>query len=324
MLTSKNLANLNLAITTATGSASIAAYPNLTDMCQFAKQLQKQNSSTLFKEVAPLNGIPQYKFSDCAQMLQSRLPYVMNAAWFYMPLRKHPLIECFLQIANTYGLLAPSYNFMNAAQQMLGHFQHAVATREFNQDLEAWEKSYQASSHSFDSALKMVFKLSSGVELQEIVFHTHLTMVNGALEQFQENATQCFLHLLNPVQHEQILAIVTKTELTRYGQLKIRFILLIKQDFIEDPSRALDPSCFSHFKHFVERNSSCSLLHENGFLNGFLYSNRICKNHPEFKEKLQRLKTYLVGTDALFRVVDTNPTCKVLYVKDPKKNQEAI
>lgn len=324
MLTSKNLPNLNSAFAVITGSESIAAYPNLTEMYKYAKQFQKQKSSTLFKEAGSLNGMPQYKLSDCAQTLHNRLPYVMNAAWFHMPLRKHPLIECFLQMANMHGLLIPSYNFMNAAHHMLGHFQHAVATREFNRDLDAWNTSFQTSSRSLDSAFKMVFKESSGVELQEIVLYTNFATVNGSLQQFQENAMNCFLDMFNPVQHEQVLAIVTKTEFTRYNQLKIRFILLLKQEFIDDQSHALDSSCFSHFKDFVERNNSYFLLHENGFLNGFLYDNRICKNHSDFKEQLQRLKTYLVDTDVLFRVVDTNPTCKVLYIKDPKKNQEGI
>ncbi|MDW5465995.1 hypothetical protein R7J34_19370, partial [Acinetobacter baumannii] len=50
-------------------------------------------------------------------------------------------------------------------------------------------------------------------------------------------------------------------------------------------------------------------------LNGFMQTNRFFKGDPKYKDLIKLLKTYLVGTDTILRIWDTQSGFDVLYSK---------
>lgn len=106
-----------------------------------------------------------------------------------------------------------------------------------------------------------------------------------------------------------------KWELTPQGQLALRLVFLLERQFIDDPVGSSDENAFIALRGNLEGLFNCKAYPVSMPLNGFMQTNHFFKSDPRCKDLIKLLKTYLIGSDAVLRIWDTQSNFDVLYSK---------
>ncbi|MDW5428770.1 hypothetical protein R7J51_20765, partial [Acinetobacter baumannii] len=115
--------------------------------------------------------------------------------------------------------------------------------------------------------------------------------------------------------NNDVIAVFSKWELTPQGQLALRLVFLLERQFIDDPIGLSDENAFVALQGNLEGLFNCKAYPVPMALNGFMQTNRFFKGDPKYKDLIKLLKTYLVGTDTILRIWDTQSGFDVLYSK---------
>lgn len=227
----------------------------------------------------------------------------------------NPKLVLLLQLANQ---LQPLYNNPNGINLVnvfnsIGQFQCSQETRYFREMQESWDGPFKLCELEFNSAFKGIHKIANGFTCSEFVTTTNMSQVNSPqLNEFIESVTHEFIKTIDS---EKLLAIFLKKELGFNRQLKIRFIVLLRRDYIDDCLSSFDLSAFEKIKFTVEQAHGYQIFYDPSLLNGYMTTNIFHKKTQTFKEQMKQLMIYLVGTDSLYRIGCVEPTFSVLYTK---------
>lgn len=301
MLTKANFPILNSAYICSTNARMANPHPSPTDLYQAILLLSKAKITRNKYSNA------QGNVSPIAQAIQT-LSWLNHAPWSngnISPLNFHPLISL------------GKYVYQNSSnvEYFINKLQTHMQTRIFFESEENWVAAFKTYEQNFDNFFKKI-KNVSGFELQE--FTLECSSIQSDTVQFDnlirliDEKSSVLLHLSEP---ENFLAIFLKKEPCLNQRMKIRLIVVLQKDFIDDPCGFSDSNFFESLKHTVESSSCHTLKHEELCLNGFLKINRFNKKSQHFKEQMKWLKGYLIGTDILYRMNELLPTFQIIYSK---------
>ncbi|WP_227505857.1 MULTISPECIES: hypothetical protein [Acinetobacter] len=235
-----------------------------------------------------------------------------------MNLMLHPKLHLCIELAKQYGLVGQYQQFSwrsdpVRAFNFIRHFQDLQQTHHFNELIEGWDYAHKFSDQELSSALKAVQKESNGFAFHEFISMMDSSQLNSPqLDQFIEDVKNGFI---NNLDGEQLLAIFLKKEPLLYKQMRLRFIVLTKRDFLDSPTHLTDLSFFEKIKLSVEQTHGYQIFYDPSLLNGYMQSHLFHKKTQSFREQIKQLRIYLTGTDALYRIGCVEPTFSVLYTK---------
>lgn len=321
-----NTITIHQSLAAMTGSTLANHIPNIGDIVKHGKKAMKQKTFKTYIQIQDHeNTQPVFTHTKLAQELIN-LDTGLNSSPFFngqlLGCKLHPFVECLLATMSPLKNVSHQH-FIDEKLVKECHlkFQLLTQTREFNEASTAWEASSASSEKQFDSLIKNTWKHVNGIEMLELTLSYPLQDVSPALRfSLQENFVDLdqikfIVSEIRKAESDRILAICSKLEMTIDQQLKLRLIILLEREFIDDPEGFGDPEFYPHLKHQFELNSVNKMNLETIPLNGFLLTNKFYKQLPLFKDQIQLMKAYLVGTETLLRVGGTEPTFKILYTK---------
>ncbi|MFU8928202.1 hypothetical protein [Acinetobacter puyangensis] len=310
-----------------TGANYAAPHPNVIDLQQATIMLSRTKTS-------PVSNTPSGAFYTPTQPspLDHGLYTLQNlnvCPWYNgsMPhLNLSPeMLKC-IDIANQHGIIyqpnpmgiyAP-----NGLKQFISQFQDSLLTRSISQSQKEWNEAFKSTAVSFDVTFKQLPKDVLGFEMSNFKLVTTSDQLGSPqLDRAISAATHGIINTIDP---NRLLTIFLKTEVNFYQQVKLRFIILLKRDYIDDPTVLSDFSLFEKLKLGIQQSSFYTINYEPVLLNGYLNNGLFHKNSATFKDQLKQLKVYLVGTDALFRVAGNKPTFEILYEKYKKTTTKGV
>ncbi|NNG77749.1 hypothetical protein HLH10_16150 [Acinetobacter sp. ANC 4277] len=314
MLTKSHLTMTNTAYFCSTGARLAPLHPSPVVIYQAASQLVKVSTKSIEKA---LNG----SNAPIMQAIQT-LPWLNNAPWFngnMSNINFHPLITQFCNLAHqSYpGSQAPSLT-INPSNviYMVEQLRFFIQTMHYGDSLEKWMAIFNLSKQALNETFRAIEKNVSGFELQDFCINYDASQ-NGSLqmEDLKTLISNEIKLLLNQDGPDKCLAILLKKEPCLNQRINLRYIVVLQKDFIDESIGFTDFGFFKILKNTVESNSCYTITYDTGLLNGFLANNRFSKKNPNYRERIKGLKTYLIGTDMLYRVDGLQPTFEVIYSK---------
>jgi len=262
--------------------------------------------------------LPLQTLPENVDRLIKSMQWVHHLPWVngVMNLMLHPQLNLCIELARRHGLIDQQQSWRTdpiRGYNFIREFQDLLLTRHFNELKEGWDYSHQFSEQELSNALKAVQKESNGFSFHEFISTIDSSQLHSPkLDQFIEDVKTGFINNLNS---EQVQAIFLKKEPLPNRQVKLRFIILFKRDFLDSPAHLTDLSFFEKIKLSVEQTHGYQFIYDPSLLNGYMQSHLFHKKTQSFKEQIKQLRAYLTGTDALYRIGCVEPTFDVLYAK---------
>ena len=289
-----------------------------------AKALGKSKTTSMFAKQKSQNSNEALSLSKPVELIRSTYPLVTGSPVTngILPVRLKPENELFIQVIKQTGPMVNVGLYCNDqffSNQIIG-YQNVLNTRQFNEQLTAWDAEQVRIEELFDSTMKAITKDSSGFETHELYLPMLFTLSANTttyskqayLDQQKKDMIAVFL---NESGNNEILAVFSKWELTPQGQLALRLVFLFERQFIDDPIGLSNENAFIALQGNLEGLFNCKAYPVPRPLNGFMPTNRFFKGDPKYKDLIKLLKTYLVGTDTILRIWDTQSGFDVLYSK---------
>lgn len=314
MLTKANFPNLNAAYFCSTNAHLASPHPTPVHIYSIGLLLCRTTARNVERAY-------QGKNIELMQAMQT-LPGLINSPWCNgnIPLLSfHPVLSEILNLAQQIFSTPQAFNILPIQvlmQSGITQLQNRAQTKLFAEKLDAWTESFKAADKVVTAALNQITKNVVGFEIEEfsILYNTNQ---HGSLQiEFLKNlVTNEMKKLFNENESEKCLAIFVKSEPRLNQCMNIRFIVLLQKDYIDDPIGFSEFCFFEKLKHIVASNSNYAFIHETNSLNGFLSTKRFNKKDPNYRELVRSLKSYFIGTDALYRIGNLAPTLEIAYFK---------
>ena len=295
---------------------TIQPHPSPVVIAQVSNELSKVRLPS--QPVFPAYGLAHQSLPEPTDKLIKSMQWVHYLPWVSgaMNLTLHPQLHLCIELAKRHGLVDQQlswgidpirvYNFIR-------EFQDFQQTHHFNELKESWDHAHKFSDQALSNALKVVQKESNGFAFHEFISIMDSSQLHSTqLDQFIEDVKNGFI---NNLDGEQLMAIFLKKEPLINRQMRLRFIVLLKRDFLDSPAHLTDLSFFEKIKLFVEQTHGYQIFYDPSLMNGYMQSNLFHKKTQSFKEQIKQLRIYLTGTDALYRIGSVEPTFSVLYTK---------
>ncbi|EPG3266600.1 hypothetical protein NOX66_000495 [Acinetobacter baumannii] len=289
-----------------------------------AKALGKSKTTSMFAKQKSQNSNGALSLSKPVELIRSMYPLVTGSPVTngMLAIRLKPENELFIQFTKqigpmvNVGIYCDDHYF---SHQMMG-YQYTLNTRQVNEEISAWDAEQTRTEELFDSALKTITKDCSGIETYELYLPMLFTLsANTTMYSKQQYLDQqkkdMIAVFLNESGNNDVIAVFSKWELTPQGQLALRLVFLLERQFIDDPIGLSDENAFVALQGNLEGLFNCKAYPVPMALNGFMQTNRFFKGDPKYKDLIKLLKTYLVGTDTILRIWDTQSGFDVLYSK---------
>ena len=310
MLTKKDLPVINTAYYCSTGARLAPPHPSPVNIYQVASLLARASAKNIENAFNGSNAL-------IMQAIQT-LPGLNSAPWINGCMSKmslHPLILQFYHLAYQHGMGYKAFD-PSSVIRMIEELQFCMQTSHYGNSLEKWMGAFDLSKQTLNTTFRALDKNVSGFELQEFSINCDATQ-NGSLQikEFKTLVSNEMKKLLNLAEPDKCLAIFLKQEPCLNHRMNMRYIVILQKDFIDEPAGFADLSFFENLKKTVESNSCYVITYDFGYLNGFLVNNRFSKKSPNYRERIRCLKTYLIGTDTLYRLNGLQPSCEVVYSK---------
>ncbi len=277
--------------------------------------------------VFPAYCLPPQTLPENVDKLIKSIQWVHHLPWVntVMNLRLHPQLNIGIELAKRHGLIDQQHSWRTdpiRGSNFIREFQDILLTHHFKELKEGWDDAHKFSDQELSDALKAAQKESNGFAFHEFISimdssHLHSPQLN----QFIEDVKNGFI---NNLEGEQLLAVLLKKEPLPNRQMKLRFIILIKRDFLDSPAHLTNFSFFEKIKFNVEQTHGYQIFYDPSLLNGYMQSNLFHKKTQSFKEQIKQLRIYLTGTDALYRIGSVEPTFSVLYTKVKIQSLEGV
>lgn len=314
MLTKKDLSVAHTAYFCSTGARLALSHPSPSDIYQAASIIGNASLKSIEKAL---------KGTNVALMQATQtIPWLNNTPWFNGNMSNISLNPFNLNLGNLayeHGLIQHNqtatinpFDAFNLSQ----NFQYCIQTIEFTKSLREWSKPFECSKQELDTTFQNIERNSSGFEIQEFCLNydadQHNTMHFNSLKEAIRDELKIQLNQIEP---DRCLAILLKKEPCLNKRMNLRYIVILQKDYIDEPSGFTDLSFYQSIKNTVESNSCYYFNYDSGCLNGFLANNRFSKKNPNYRERIRCLKSYLIGTDALYRVDGLQTSLEILYSK---------
>ncbi|PVZ86923.1 hypothetical protein C9426_14285 [Serratia sp. S1B] len=321
-----NTAQLDQALAISAGFMMANHMLTVGKILQFSKKAMKQKNFKIYTQTQQdehTQPIDTYtKFAQDLKNLIAGFSFSPFHNGQLLGCRQYPLIECYLACtAPLNNINQNHYIDESMVQDCFLKFQYLTQTRDFYTVRTAWEANSASSEKQFDNLIKNTWKHVNGMEMLELTLSYPLQDIPAALRSsLRENFVnpdqiEFIVNEIRKAESDRILAISSKLEMTIHNHLKLRLIIFLEREFIDDPEGFTDPQFYSRLKYQFELNSINTMTLETLPLNGFLMSNKLHKQLPLFKDQIQLIKVYLVGTETLLRVGGIEPTFSILYSK---------
>ncbi|AQV15291.1 MULTISPECIES: hypothetical protein [Acinetobacter calcoaceticus/baumannii complex] len=297
---------------------------NLINSEKSAKDLGRSKTTSMFVKQKSRNSNQALSLSKPVELIRSAYPLVTGSPVTngMLPVRLKPENELFIQFIKQMGpmlhmgIYCDDQYFSN---QMMG-YQYMLNTRQFNEDLTAWNTEQARTEELFDSTMKALSNDYDGFETYELYLPMPFTLsantpMYSKQQYLDQQKKEMIAILLNESGNNKILAVFSKWELTPQGQLALKLVFLLERQFIDDPFGLSDENAFIALQGNLEGLFNCKAYPVPMPLNGFMQINRFFKNDPKYRDLIKLLKTYLVGTDSILRIWDTQSGFDVLYSK---------
>ncbi|GAM31949.1 hypothetical protein P23_2469 [Acinetobacter calcoaceticus] len=289
-----------------------------------AKALGKSKTTSMFVKQKSQNSNQALSLSKPVESIRSMYPLVTGSPVTngMLPVRLKPENELFIQLIKQIGPMLNGGIYCNDqyfSYQIKG-YQYALNTRQFNEELTAWNAEQVRTEELFDLTVKALYKDYAGFETHElylpILFTLSTNTTTYSKQQYlDQQKKEMIAVFLNESGNNEILAVFSKWELTPQGQLALRLVFLLERQFIDDPIGLSDENAFIALQGNLEGLFNCKAYPVSMPLNGFIQTNRFFKNDPKCKDLIKLLKMYLVGTDTILRIWDTQSSFDVLFSK---------
>lgn len=289
-----------------------------------AKALGKSKTTSMFAKQKSQNSNGALSLSKPVELIRSMYPLVTGSPVTngMLAVRLKPENELFIQFIKQKGPMLYGGIYCHDqyfSNQMTG-YQYMLNTRQFNEELTAWNTEQARTEELFDSTMKALSKDYAGFETHELYLPMLFTLSANTpmyskqqyLDQQKKDMIAIFL---NEGGNKEIIAVFSKWELTPQGQLALKLLFLLERQFIDDPFGLSDENAFIALQGNLEDLFNCKAYPVPMPLNGFMQTNRFFKDDPKYRDLIKLLKTYLVGTDTILRIWDTQSGFDVLYSK---------
>lgn len=318
MLTKANFPLLNAAYWCSTNARLAHPHPSPIDIYQIAKKLEKSNPTSIFQKKLYAQE-PILDMHSSMGTLFSSLKGISGSPWcngMFGNIYLHPLLVKCLQAAEYHGLTSPQLSKVSPAQisQFLDQFQSELQTRNFDELKRDWDQNFLDSESEFNNCIRKIKRSSSGFEMHEFVITSYSSLISTP--QIKRTIDAVVQGFIENIIQDQILAILLKKELSFNNQVKLRFIVLLARNYIDDPQGFSDFSFFEKLKYNLERSEGCTIHYDPSRFNGYLASNLFHYKSIGFQEEFKQLRSYLIGTDTVFRIASTQATFSVLYIRE--------
>lgn len=238
--------------------------------------------------------------------------------------KMHPFLETISCFFNQSGFLyIPPNQELNQdfILSSIQYLNNSLLTREYDQQLNQWNKQFDEGEQKFDQFKKGLNKAVKGYDISEVVCiyplnpHLFCNVAFSSQSTFSESIDGEITRLICQSKENAVCGVLVKREITVNYQLICRYLVFTECQFINDPCSFTNLRFMEEVKRLGEPNSHNQVVLASNPLNGFLLSNRFVKKSSDFKEQMKRLKAYVVGTDKFIRVGGTHPTLKILFSK---------
>lgn len=309
-------------------NAAVAQLPYGPTTClnsinQTCQQLLKIKS--IYSPQVDEDGQKRMYLNQAGHKLTSSMSIIKDSPYIngrMMHAKKHPFLEAISDFFNQSGFLyiPPNQELNeNFILNKIQLFNNSLLTRQYDQQLNHWNKQFDEGEQQFNQFTKELNKAVKGYDMNEIVCiyplnqHLFCNVAFSSQSNFAESIDEEITRLICQSTENAVCGVVVKREITVNYELICRFLVFTECQFINDPCSFTNVEFMEKIKRLVEPNSHNQVILASAHLNGFLLSNRFIKKSSDFKEQMKRLKAYVVGTDKLIRVGGIEPTFKVLY-----------
>jgi len=289
-----------------------------------AKALGRSKTTSMFAKQNSQNSNQALSLSKPVELIRSVYPLVTGSPVTngMLSVRLKPENELFIQFIKQIGPMLNGGIYCNDqyfSYQIMG-YQYTLITRQFNEKLMAWNAEQVRTEELFDLTMKALYKNYAGFEIHELYLPILFTLSTNATtyskQQYLDQQKKEMIALfINEGGNNDVVAVFSKWELTPQGQLALRLVFLLERQFINDPVGWSDENAFTALHGNLESLFNCKAYPVSMPLNGFMQTNRFLKNDPKCKDLIKLLKTYLVGTDTILRIWDTQSSFDVLFSK---------
>ncbi|EJB8488953.1 Uncharacterised protein [Acinetobacter baumannii] len=289
-----------------------------------AKALGRSKTTSMFAKQKSQNSNEALSLSKPVELIRSTYPLVTGSPVTngMLPVRLKPENELFIQFIKQIGPMVNVGLYCNDqyfSEQIKG-FQYTLNTRQINEELTAWNAEQARAEALFDSKMKSISKGYKAFETLElylpVLFTLSANTITYSKQQYLDQQKKDMIAaFLNECGSNEIFAVFSKWELTPQGQLALRLMFLLERQFIDDPVGLSNENAFIALQGNLEGLFNCKAYPVPRPLNGFMPTNRFFKGDPKYKDLIKLLKTYLVGTDTILRIWDTQSGFDVLYSK---------
>lgn len=289
-----------------------------------AKALGKSKTTSMFAKQKSQDSNEALSLSKPVELIRSVYPLVTGSPVTngMLSVRLKPENRLFIQFIKQMGPMLNGGIYCHDqyfSNQMMG-YQYTLNTRQFNEDLTAWNTEQARTEELFDSTMKALYKGCAGFETHELYLPMLFTLsantpMYSKQQYLDQQKKEMIAIFLNEGGNNEIIAVFSKWELTPQGQLALRLVFLLERQFIDDPVGLSNDDVFKALQNNLEDLFNCKAYPVSMPLNGFMQTNHFFKSDPKCKDLIKLLKTYLVGTDTVLRIWDTQCGFDVLYSK---------
>lgn len=289
-----------------------------------AKALGKSKTTSMFAKQKSQNSNGALSLSKPVELIRSTYPLVTGSPVTngMLPVRLKPENELFIQFIKQRGPMVNHGIYCNDQyfSEQITSYQNTLNTRQINEQLTAWDAEQVRIEELFDATMKTITKDYSGFETHELYLPMLFTLSANTTTYFKQQyldqqKKDMIAVFLNESGNNDVISVFSKWELTPQGQLALRLVFLLERQFIDDPIGLSDEDTFIALQGNLEGLFNCKAYPVPMPLNSFMQTNRFFKRDPKYKDLIKLLKTYLVGTDTILRIWDTQSGFDVLYSK---------
>jgi len=289
-----------------------------------AKALGRSKTTSMFAKQNSQNSNQALSLSKPVELIRSAYPLVTGSPVTngILSVRLKPENELFIQFIKHMGpmLNGGIYCHDQYFSNQITGYQYMLNTRQFSEDLTAWNTEQSRAEELFDSTMKVLFRDYAGFETHELYLPMLFTLsantpMYSKQQYLDQQKKEMIAIFLNEGGNNEIIAVFSKWELTPQGQLALRLVFLLERQFIDDPVGSSDENAFIALRGNLEGLFNCKAYPVSMPLNGFMQTNHFFKSDPRCKDLIKLLKTYLIGSDAVLRIWDTQSNFDVLYSK---------
>lgn len=289
-----------------------------------AKALGKSKITSMFAKQKSQNSNGALSLSKPVELIRSTYPLVTGSPVTngMLPVRLKSENELFIQVTKQIGPMVNGGLYCNDQffSEQITSYQNTLNTRQINEQLTAWDTEQVRIEELFDATMKTITKDYSGFETHELylpmLFTLSANTTTYSKQQYLDQQKKDMIAVfLNESGNNDVISVFSKWELTPQGQLALRLVFLLERQFIDDPVGLSDENTFMALQGNLEGLFNCKAYRMSMPLNGFMQTNRFFKRDPKYKDLIKLLKTYLIGTDTILRIWDTQSGFDVLHSK---------